>query len=459
MGIAKRFGDWEDKMLEHEVVEQIETGLAQPTPAVLKVVGCGGGGSSAINRMIQAGIDHVEFMILNTDLQALNRSNSPVRIPIGQKLTGGLGAGGNPEIGQKAAEEDRETITNALKGADMVFITAGMGGGTGTGSAPVVAEIAKELGALTVGVVTTPFGFEGPVRMKLAEEGIKNLRASVDSLIVIPNEQLLKTQKDLTMREAYMLADEVLHQGVKGISQIITGAGEINTDFADVKATMFGQGDALLGIGTGKGENRAVDAATNAINNPLLEYMNIDGAKTLLINITSGESLKLSEVQEITNLICASADPMHKVYLGHVVDSSMPEDEVSVTVIATGFNNYTGRTTEKENLQTAKNGNVVGVEEFDKLINTGAMSFDSPKKTSLFDDDSISFSDKLEDELTGKSDNVKDSKERSLGDAIASSFHRTVSSGLVPPADFDGRDDITQPACWRHLSREINLRD
>ncbi|MBR5934163.1 MAG: cell division protein FtsZ [Treponema sp.] len=446
-------------MLEHEVVEQIETGLAQPTPAVLKVVGCGGGGSSAINRMIQAGIDHVEFMILNTDLQALNRSNSPVRIPIGQKLTGGLGAGGNPEIGQKAAEEDRETITNALKGADMVFITAGMGGGTGTGSAPVVAEIAKELGALTVGVVTTPFGFEGPVRMKLAEEGIKNLRASVDSLIVIPNEQLLKTQKDLTMREAYMLADEVLHQGVKGISQIITGAGEINTDFADVKATMFGQGDALLGIGTGKGENRAVDAATNAINNPLLEYMNIDGAKTLLINITSGESLKLSEVQEITNLICASADPMHKVYLGHVVDSSMPEDEVSVTVIATGFNNYTGRTTEKENLQTAKNGNVVGVEEFDKLINTGAMSFDSPKKTSLFDDDSISFSDKLEDELTGKSDNVKDSKERSLGDAIASSFHRTVSSGLVPPADFDGRDDITQPACWRHLSREINLRD
>lgn len=446
-------------MLEHEVVEQIETGLAQPTPAVLKVVGCGGGGSSAINRMIQAGIDHVEFMILNTDLQALNRSNSPVRIPIGQKLTGGLGAGGNPEIGQKAAEEDRETITNALKGADMVFITAGMGGGTGTGSAPVVAEIAKELGALTVGVVTTPFGFEGPVRMKLAEEGIKNLRASVDSLIVIPNEQLLKTQKDLTMREAYMLADEVLHQGVKGISQIITGAGEINTDFADVKATMFGQGDALLGIGTGKGENRAVDAATNAINNPLLEYMNIDGAKTLLINITSGESLKLSEVQEITNLICASADPMHKVYLGHVVDSSMPEDEVSVTVIATGFNNYTGRTTEKENLQTAKNGNVVGVEEFDKLINTGAMSFDSPKKASLFDDDSLSFSDKLEDELTGKSDNVKDSKERSLGDAIASSFHRTVSSGLVPPADFDGRDDITQPACWRHLSREINLRD
>jgi len=459
LGIAKRFGDWEDKMLEHEVVEQIETGLAQPTPAVLKVVGCGGGGSSAINRMIQAGIDHVEFMILNTDLQALNRSNSPVRIPIGQKLTGGLGAGGNPEIGQKAAEEDRETITNALKGADMVFITAGMGGGTGTGSAPVVAEIAKELGALTVGVVTTPFGFEGPVRMKLAEEGIKNLRASVDSLIVIPNEQLLKTQKDLTMREAYMLADEVLHQGVKGISQIITGAGEINTDFADVKATMFGQGDALLGIGTGKGENRAVDAATNAINNPLLEYMNIDGAKTLLINITSGESLKLSEVQEITNLICASADPMHKVYLGHVVDSSMPEDEVSVTVIATGFNNYTGRTTEKENLQTAKNGNVVGVEEFDKLINTGAMSFDSPKKASLFDDDSLSFSDKLEDELTGKSDNVKDSKERSLGDAIASSFHRTVSSGLVPPADFDGRDDITQPACWRHLSREINLRD
>ena len=449
-------------MLEHEVVEQTANSLAQPTPAVLKVVGCGGGGSSAINRMIEAGIDHVEFMILNTDLQALNRSNSPVRIPIGQKLTGGLGAGGNPEIGQKAAEEDRETIMNALKGADMVFITAGMGGGTGTGSAPVVASIAKELGALTVGVVTTPFAFEGPVRMKLAEEGIKNLRANVDSLIVIPNEQLLKTQNDITMREAYLLADEVLHQGVKGISNIIIGAGDINTDFADVKATMFGQGDALLGIGTGKGENRAVDAATNAINNPLLEYMNIDGAKTLLINIAANESLRLSEVQEISNIICASADPMHKVYLGHVVDSSMPDDEVSVTVIATGFNNYNGKTTDREIAQKNKNENIVGVEEFDNLINAGAMSFDSPKKTSLFDDeedDRLSFSTKLEDELTGKSENVKDSKESSLGEAIASSFHRTVASSLTPPSDFDGKDDINQPACWRHLSREINLRD
>lgn len=437
-------------MLEHEVVNQSGDGLAQPTPAVLKVVGCGGGGSSAINRMIEAGVKHVEFMILNTDLQALNRSKSPVRIPIGQKLTGGLGAGGNPEIGKKAAEEDRETIMNALQGADMVFITAGMGGGTGTGSAPVVASIAKELGALTVGVVTTPFGFEGPVRMQLAQEGIENLRKNVDSLIVIPNEQLLKTQEDITMREAYKLADEVLHQGVEGISSIITDGGEINTDFADVKATMSGQGDALLGIGVGKGANRAVDAATNAINNPLLEYMNIDGAKTVLINITSGESLKLTEVKEITNLITASADPYHKVFLGHVINPDMPDDEVSVTVIATGFAHASGKNLTSEVSSQKRNDNVVSFDEFEGLLNSGAGSFDAPKKP-LQNFESVSASESSASNAQGES---------SLGDAIANSYrHGTLKSGITPPVDFNGKDDINQPACWRNLSREIKLRD
>ncbi|MCR5613165.1 cell division protein FtsZ [Treponema sp.] len=440
-------------MLEHEVVDQ---GLAKPTPAVLKVVGCGGGGSSAVNRMIQAGVQHVEFIVLNTDLQALNRSNSSNRIPIGQKLTGGLGAGGNPEIGRKAAEEDREAILNALKGADMVFVTAGMGGGTGTGSAPVVASIAKELGALTVAVVTTPFSFEGPVRMQLAQEGIKNLRENVDSLIVIPNAQLEKDKEDLTMRDAYVLADEVLHQGVKGISSIITGAGEINTDFADVKATMSGQGDALLGIGVGHGENRAVDAAINAINNPLLEGFSIDGAKTLLINISAGGTLKLSEVKEITKTITASADPYHKVFFGHVIDPDMAEDEVSVTVIATGFNSSSSGSVQSESVQPSRNGNVVSVDEFNDLLRSGAGSFDTPKTT----DASYDANGFVAAHYSSDSIRADNKNENALGEAIASSYKRSsAGSGLNPPADFTGKDDISQPACWRNLSREINLRD
>lgn len=443
-------------MLEHEVVDQSGADIAQPTPAVLKVVGCGGGGSSAVNRMIEAGVKHVDFMILNTDLQALNRSNAAKRIAIGQKLTGGLGAGGNPEIGQKAAEEDRETIKNALEGSDMVFITAGMGGGTGTGSAPVVAGIAKELGALTVGVVTTPFGFEGPVRRQLAEEGIENLRRNVDALIVIPNEQLLKTQGDITMRDAYKLADEILHQGVEGISNIITGTGEINTDFADVRATMSDQGDALLGIGVGKGENRAVDAATNAINNPLLEYMNIDGAKTILINITASENLKLTEMQEITNLITASADPYYKVFVGHVVNPDMAEDEVSVTVIATGFSNAGKKNAGAESVQPKRNDNVVGFDEFEGLLNSGAGSFEAPKKPVLpFEEFSHS-----ESMPSSGGDPAVSESQTPLGDALAKSHRNGISrSGITPPADFTGKNDINQPACWRQLSREIKLRD
>lgn len=430
-------------MMEHEVITQNSDGLAQPSPAVLKVVGCGGGGSSAVNRMIASGMKNVEFMVLNTDLQALNKSTSPVRIPIGQKLTGGLGAGGNPEIGKKAAEEDREAIKAALTGADMVFVTAGMGGGTGTGSAPIVASIAKEMGCLTVGVVTTPFSFEGRHRMQLAEEGIDELKPNVDSLIVIPNASLERDDEDLTMVEAYKKADNVLFQGVKGISDIIHGYGEINTDFADVKATMSGQGEALLGIGVGKGPNRAVDAATNAISNPLLEDLNIDGAKVLLINVTAGGDLKLKENTEITNLISASADKMCKIFFGHVIDPEMADDEISVTVIATGFDSPS-TVISSQNGYEQRNDNYVSSREFDDLLNSGAGSFDTPKSKSFYESDE-------------NSSEVKDSTVTPMGDAIAATYKR--NSGITPPADFAGTNDLNQPACWRNLSREIKLRD
>lgn len=446
-------------MMEHEVVNTNNGQLAQPSPAVLKVVGCGGGGSSAVNRMIESGMQNVEFMVLNTDLQALNKSNSPVRIPIGQKLTGGLGAGGNPEIGKKAAEEDRETIKNALNGADMVFITAGMGGGTGTGSAPIVASIAQELGCLTVGVVTTPFSFEGRHRMQLAEEGIDELKPHVDSLIVIPNEALERGDEDLTMLEAYRKADSILQQGVKGISDIIHGYGAINIDFADVKATMSGQGDALLGIGTGKGTNRAVDAATMAISNPLLENVNIDGAKVLLINVTAGSDLKLKEPGEIKNLVSASADKMCKIFFGHVIDPNMAEDEISVTVIATGFDTPSSRVPSSSYETERRNDNVVSLNEMDDILKSGAMSFDSPRTKIYSEADDTEFSSSFESHLSGADSEVKDSNATSMGDAIAASYRKNTSGKITPPADFNGSNDINQPACWRNLSREIKLRD
>ena len=306
-------------------------------PTVIKVIGAGGGGSNAVKRMIEAGVSGVEFIVVNTDLQALSGSNAPVKLGIGSKLTGGLGAGGNPEIGEKAAQEDTETIANILKGADMVFITAGMGGGTGTGAAPVIAKIAKEQGSLTVGVVTKPFEFEGKVKMQLAEEGIAKLREHVDTLIIIPNQHLLKiVDKKTPIREAFRKADDILRQGVQGISDVITTAGEVNCDFADVRSCMEGKGDAILGIGEGHGENRAVDAATGAIDNPLLEDSHIDGAQNILINITGGEDLTLMEIQDIISTITDAADSNVRLKYGTVIDSSF-EDQIKVTVIATGF--------------------------------------------------------------------------------------------------------------------------
>ena len=305
------------------------------SPTIIKVIGVGGGGSNAVNRMIDAGLENVEFIVANTDLQALNYSNAKEKIGIGSKLTGGLGAGGKPEVGELAAQEDTDAIANVLKGADMVFVTAGMGGGTGTGAAPIIAKIAKEQGALTVGVVTKPF--EGKNKMQLAETGIEKLHKEVDTLIVIPNQHLLKiVDKRTPIKQAFLLADDVLRQGVQGISDLITKAGEVNIDFADVKTTMEGKGDAILGVGIGHGDNKAVDAATNAINNPLLEDSHIEGAKNILINITGGEDLSLIEVEEAINIINSTADPDVLIIHGTTVDPNMV-DTVTITVIATGF--------------------------------------------------------------------------------------------------------------------------
>ncbi len=318
--------------MNYEVLQHKEI-----SPTVIKVIGAGGGGSNAVNRMMAAGLQNVDFLVANTDLQALNYSNAPMKLAIGSKLTGGLGAGGKPEVGEKAAMEDTETIANAIRGADMVFITAGMGGGTGTGAVPVIAQVAREQGALTVGVVTKPFDFEGKVKQRLAEEGIAKLRKSVDTLIVIPNQHLLKlVNRSTPIKQAFIMADDVLRQAVQGISDLITHPGIINIDFADVKTTMEGQGDAIMGIGTGEGDNRAVDAATDAINNPLLEDSHIEGANHILINVTGNEDLTLLEVEEIVKIVTANADPDALIIYGTATDNTMG-DKLSVTVIATGF--------------------------------------------------------------------------------------------------------------------------
>ncbi|MCX7948622.1 MAG: cell division protein FtsZ [Treponemataceae bacterium] len=330
--------------MDIEVVEERTYG---PSQTIIKVIGCGGGGSNAVDRMIACGVQNVQFIAANTDQQVLNLSNAPIKLPIGARLTQGLGAGGKPEIGEQAALEDKDMIANALKGAHMVFVTAGMGGGTGTGAAPVVARIARELGALTVGVVTKPFEFEGRYKMKLAEEGIAKMRDAVDTLIIIPNQHLLKiVDRRTPIQQAFLLADDVLRQGVQGISDLITVPGIINIDFADVKSTMEGQGDALMGIGEGRGDNRAVDAATNAINNPLLDDCRIEGAQRILINVRGGEDLTLTEYEEIVNIITASADEDAQIIAGTCVDPSF-NDRLMVTVIATGFSQE-GRMSSRE---------------------------------------------------------------------------------------------------------------
>lgn len=302
----------------------------------IKVIGCGGGGNNAVNRMIVEGLKNVEFTAVNTDKQALMLSHADNKIQIGEKLTKGLGAGANPEIGQKAAEESREEITAVIKGANMVFITAGMGGGTGTGAAPVVAEIAKSLDILTVGVVTKPFPFEGKRRMRHAEMGIERLKEKVDTLVIIPNEKLLRmADKKTTLLDSFKLADDVLRQGVQAISDLITIPGVVNADFADIKAVMLNKGLAHMGVGYGKGDNRAQDAVKQAISSPLLET-SIDGATGVILNFTGGADLGALEVYEAADVVREAADIDANIIFGAVIDESL-QDEIRITVIATGF--------------------------------------------------------------------------------------------------------------------------
>src|SRR5687767_6233817 len=304
--------------------------------AVIKVVGIGGGGTNAVTRMVEAGLSGVEFVAVNTDAQALLMTEADEKIHIGSRATRGLGAGADPRVGQAAAEESRDELKEALKGADMVFVTAGQGGGTGTGGAPVIAEIGRELGALTVGVVTRPFGFEGKLRADQAEQGIQSLRDSVDALIVIENDRLLQVvAPDTPVTEAFRIADDILRQGVQGITDLITVPGLINLDFADVRTIMKDAGSALMGIGVASGENRAAEAARTAVSSPLLEQ-SIDGATGILLNITGGSELGLFEVNEAAEVVTSAADGNANVIFGAVIDESLG-DEVRVTVIATGF--------------------------------------------------------------------------------------------------------------------------
>lgn len=314
--------------------------------AKIKVIGCGGGGNNAINRMIEADLQGVEFIALNTDKQALSLSEAENKVQIGEKITKGLGAGANPEIGQKSAEESKDEIYKVLEGTDMLFITAGMGGGTGTGAAPVVASIAKELGILTVGVVTKPFTFEGKNRMKQAEKGIEELKANVDTLVTIPNDRLLQVaEKKTSLGDAFKIADDVLLQGVQSISDLIAVPGLINLDFADVNTIMQNKGLAHMGIGRASGENRATEAAQKAIQSPLLET-SIQGAKGVLLNITGGSQLGLFEVNEAAELVAQAADPDVNLIFGAVIEDSL-QDEIKITVIATGFDEISTKSFEE----------------------------------------------------------------------------------------------------------------
>ena len=322
-------------MMEYE--ENTNLSMMDGT-ATIKVIGVGGAGNNAVNRMLDLGIKSVEFIAVNTDRQALTKSKASTKIQIGEKITRGLGAGANPDIGAQSAEESKTELSEVLRGADMVFVTCGMGGGTGTGAAPIVAGLAKEMGILTIGVVTKPFTFEGKKRLAQAERGIEALKSKVDTLIVIPNDKLLQIiDRKTSMAEAFLMADDVLRQGVQGISDLITVTGTVNLDFADVKTIMLNTGMAHMGTGHASGENKAEDAAKEAIQSPLLET-SIEGARGVIINITGGEDLGLQEVNTAAELIQRSVDPEANIIFGTVIDPNM-SDEIKITVIATGFDN------------------------------------------------------------------------------------------------------------------------
>ena len=440
------------------------------SPTVIKVVGCGGGGGNAVNRMIEAQISNVEFIAINTDLQALGGSKTETRLAIGQKVTKGLGSGGRPEIGEQAAQEDKEMITNALRGADMVFVTAGMGGGTGTGSAPVVAQIARELGALTVAVVTTPFDFEGPVRMRQAKAGLEKLRGQVDSLIVIPNQQILKVvDRNTSVPDAFRFADDVLRQGVEGISNIITKPGDVNTDFADVKNTMQGQGNAIFGIGVGEGENRAVEAATKAISNPMLEDSHIDGAKNILINICASEEVSMNEVSEICKIVSAGAAKDFNMYWGQV-NSPQMGDKISVTVIATGFDNAPSSLTVKPVVEekapvepepVINDPNVIRAGEMDSILHS-SRTIDPLSERNTEKSSEPFFYESNPDKEMGEPENDAEKEKTAWGPGL---FEETepvqpVRKTITRPSSFADPNDLSQPAIWTEkYGRGINLSD
>ena len=336
--------------------------------ATIKVIGVGGAGNNAVNRMIEAGIKGVDFIAVNTDRQALQKSKASAKIQIGEKITRGLGAGANPDIGAQSAEENKSEIAETLRGADMVFVTAGMGGGTGTGAAPIVAQAAKEMGILTIGVVTKPFTFEGKKRLSQAERGIESLKGKVDTLVVIPNDKLLQiVDRKTSIIDAFKMADDVLRQGVQGISDLIAIPGLVNLDFADVKTVMLNQGMAHMGVGRASGENRAEDAAKEAIQSPLLET-SIEGAKGVIINITGGDNLGLHEVNTAAELVQRSVDPEANIIFGTVTDESMG-DEIQITVIATGF--------EDKDSPMQGIGEALGAKKWEQKINSIPASSES----------------------------------------------------------------------------------
>ncbi len=349
-------------------------------PAKIKVIGVGGGGGNAVNRMIKSGLTGVEFWLMNTDLQVLNTSTCKNKIQLGAKLTNGLGAGGEPQVGEKAAEEAQQEITSAIEGADMVFVTAGMGGGTGTGAAPVVAKIAKDLGILTIGVVTKPFSFEGKRRQNQAQQGLEKLRESVDALIVIPNDKLLDVvDRRVSLQESFIVVDEVLLRGVQGISDIITIPGLINVDFADVKSVMAASGSALMGIGRGTGEGRAIEAAKIAINSQLLET-SINGASGVIVNITGGPDMTLHEVTDATNIINDAVLDDARVIIGAVVDDNI-QGEIQITVIATGFELKSSAPIEEK----VENRSISAAEFFSGAFNSQQQQPKAPTMTSFSD--------------------------------------------------------------------------
>jgi cell division protein FtsZ len=326
----------------------IELDIKRQPGAQIRVIGVGGGGGNAINSMIEKGLQGVEFVAINTDTQALERNGAKHKIQVGKNLTRGLGAGADPQIGHRAVEEDRDEIARTLDGADMVFITAGMGGGTGTGGAPIVANIAKTIGALVVGIVTKPFNCEGKKRLAQAEMGIEDLKKHVDTLIVIPNQKLLSiVERTTSLTVAFNIANEVLHNATRGISELITVPGLINVDFADVRTVMREMGDALMGTGVCQGENRAIEAAQSAISSPLLEGVSISGAQGVLVNVTGGKNMSLVEIDEATNVIYEAAGDDANIILGAVIDDRL-EEEIMVTVIATGFNRKSASRTAKQ---------------------------------------------------------------------------------------------------------------